>query len=293
MNKEINGYKVNYSISGRIWSLVSSSMNAGSTLSPILTSILIQYTSWNISFVLVGIVDVIVGVALFSSLPDTDSNNNSKTAASTASTPWKWDMLLNKFMFAICVSYFIATFGLIAMSTWGQMLFIEKLKTDALSAGLIVSVYEIGGFCGATVSGFFADYVARNFKSKGSPRSYSGLACTAVSCLSVTSLQLLPSSNLLCKVCAFGCGFGFYGTVAMYGLLTREYVSREHAGTLTAVMGVCSQLGGFCAGSPLASFFENHHISDGFWIVAYVLPVALVCMFLLTVVEGQYKQKDD
>ncbi|KAL5248342.1 hypothetical protein ACHWQZ_G017502 [Mnemiopsis leidyi] len=279
---------------GRIWSLVSGSMNAGSTLSPILADFLVHRTSWNTSFMLIGIVDLLIGAVLFILLPEESSSINptDKTDPNTpVSSPWSWDILLNKFMFSVCLSQMIVTFSLISFSTWGQMLFIEKLGTDTLTAGIMVSVYEIGGFCGSTTSGFLADYVARTFKTRSSPRAYPGILCCGISCVSVAALQFLTPSYIVCRVCAFGSGFGFYGTMAMYGLLTREYVSREHAGTLTAVMVVCSQVGGFCAGSPLAEFYENHQISDGFWIVSSILPVAFVCMTVLTMVDGQYKEK--
>ena len=281
---------------GRIWSLVSSSMNAGSTLSPILADFLVHYTSWNISFILIGIVDLLIGAVLFILLPE-ESNSNKQTdktdSSNPVTSPWKWDILFNKFMFSVCLSQMLVTFSLISFSTWGQMLFIEKLGSDTLTAGVIVSVYEIGGFCGATTSGFLADYVARTFKTRSSPRAFPGILCCGISCISVAALQFLPPTYTVCRICAFGSGFGFYGTMAMYGLLTREYVSREHAGTLTAVMVVCSQLGGFCAGAPLAKFYENHQISDGFWIVSSILPVAFLCMGVLTMVDGQYKRKEE
>ena len=283
-------------LSGRIWSLISSSMNAGSTVCPPLTHFLVYHTSWNASFTIIGTVDVIIGAVLFAVLPENKGTDNcTETSSSTSEKviPWKWDMVLNRFMFAICFSFMILTFSLIAMSTWGQMLFMEKLNTDTFTAGFIVSLFEIGGFCGATASGFLADFVARNFKTKGSPRSYSGVLCTGIFCISITTLQCLPPSTLLCKTCAIGCGFGLYGTMAIYGLLTREYVSKEHSGTLNAVMCVCSQVGGFFAGSPLARFYETHAVSDGFWIVAYVAPVAFVCVCVLTIVDGKYKKKDD
>lgn len=201
-------------------------------------------------------------------------------------------MLVNKFMFLICSGYFIITFALITMATWGQMLFMERLGVESLQAGLVVSGYEIGGFCGAVVSGFITDYISLNYQTTN-PRSYSTAICSGIGCLSAITLQTLGTSMFVCRVCAFGYGFGMFGTVAMYGLMTREYVTREHGGFLTAFLGVMSQLGGFCAGSPLASYFEDKGVEEGFWIVSYVLPITFVLMCLLTAVDGRYKVKRD
>ena len=209
-------------------------------------------------------------------------------------TPWQWGMLFNKFVASLCVGYTVLTFGVITMGTWGQMYFIEKLGIGTMSAGAIVSVYEIGGFCGATTSGFFADFLSKSLKnSRSSPRSYSAVVFTAVVCAASFGLQFLPPTYFACQVCAFGYGFGMFGTIAMYGLMVREFVPREHGGTLSAALAFAQQVGGFSAGSPLAWYSESHSIAAGFWIVTCLLPVAFVFMCLLTVLDGKYKVKEE
>ena len=179
------------------------------------------------------------------------------------------------------------------MSTWGQMLFMEKLGIDTFAAGGIVSVYEIGGFCGSFLSGFLADSVAKNFKTTSSPRSYPAVLGCGIAAVSAFCMQSVSPSYLTSQICAFGYGFGTFGAISMFGLMAREYIAPEYSGILTASLAVASQVGAFCAGTPLAWLYETRPIVDGFWIVAYVVPVALVSMSLLTLTSKKYKVKDE
>lgn len=237
---------------------------------------------------------LLAGAVLFATLPTNNIKNTSDDTSDDTTVPqavWHWGMLFNMFMTLLATTYTCLTFAVITMSTWGQMLFMELLEVDTLAAGGIVSVYEIGGFCGSFLSGFVADFVAQKLETFGSPRSYPAVLCCGIASASAISMQIYSTSYLGCQVCAFGYGFGTFGAISMFGLMAREYVESEYSGILTAYLAVASQVGAFCAGTPLAWLYETKPIADGFRIVACVVPVSLLCMSALTFVSKKYKQK--
>ena len=178
------------------------------------------------------------------------------------------------------------------MATWGQMWFIEHLDIDSLTAGSIISVFEIGGFCGATSSGFFADYMAkRHGGSRETPRSYSLVLFSSIACLSCLALLTLGTQLSICRICCFFYGYGMYGAIAMFGLIAREFVPSGHGGLASAALAVASQVGAFLACAPLAWLVGQKSFSEAFWIVTYCLPVALVMFAGMTSVNGKYIEK--
>jgi len=92
----------------------------------------------------------------------------------------------------------------------------------------------------------------------------------------------------LAQISCFGFGAGAFGSISMFGLMTREYVPVDCGGSLSAMIAVAAQVGGFSAGSPLAMYNEYSSIYEGFWIVSVLMPVAVVALSLLTKLEGAY-----
>lgn len=278
---------------GKAWSLMSTSMNAGATLSPIMTDLLVMYSSWQMAFIVPGVLDVLIAVAVLVLIQPKEPEPTPLSSSST--TPnvsnWEWAMVFNPFMLLICLAYAILTFGVISVGTWGQMYFMRSLDVSTLTAGAMISGYEIGGFCGASLSGVLADWLAKHHNQKSSPRSYCALLFAGIAGVAHISFHYIPKSVFLAQISCFMFGAGAFGSISMFGLMTREYVPVDCGGSLSAMIAVAAQVGGFSAGSPLAMYNEYSSIYEGFWVVSMCMPVAVLSLSLLTKLEGVYVSK--
>ncbi|KAG8192194.1 hypothetical protein JTE90_009957 [Oedothorax gibbosus] len=283
---------------GTWWSILSASANISGGLSPLVTAFLVLNYGWRFSLFLAGTVSVGLGavalVALVNSPTDvglpsfvaSTTKADKKTGAASKATVG--DLLRCPHLWLISFCYMVVFCAKTAAVDWGQLYLIEDRKHTQYVASTFTSSVESGGFLGGVLAGYLTDLLLRNRspnadKSRGNPRMPVAayfMACV-LCCLHLLQFSVTPeSSKLWISTIGFLMGAGFYGPIAIYGVVANESAPDNLSGTSHAVVALAANVGAIVSGLPFSYIAKYYSWSSVFFLLEITSAVTLVIMFL-------------
>jgi len=154
------------------------------------------------------------------------------------------------------------------VNDWGALYLVKHKNYAMVTAATAITWFEIGGFLGILVAGWFSDFLL------GGRRIpyilYSSLLLIPIS----ITLWLASQNNVLLDYLIIGVlGFLVFGPQLLIGLAAAEFVDKSLACTANGFAGWFAYLGAACAGYPLGKVIDTWQW-DGFFIVLIVCSFA-------------------
>lgn len=283
---------------GTWWSVLSASANISGGLSPFFSAFLILNYGWRFSLIIAGSVSVALGVvALFVlvnsptdvGLPSvTGSSAKTGKGEKSSSSGTVTDLLKSPALWLVSFCYMIVFCAKTSTVDWGQLYLLEDRKHTQYVASAFTSSVESGGFLGGILAGYLTDWILRNQspnadKEKGNPRMpmaaffmFSVLLCLHLLQFSVNE----SSSKLWISTIGFVLGAGFYGPIAIYGVVASESAPDNLSGTSHAVVALAANVGAIMSGLPFSYIAKYYNWATIFFILEITTAVNLVIMFL-------------
>ncbi|MDB6097132.1 MAG: transporter family glucose-6-phosphate receptor UhpC, partial [Francisellaceae bacterium] len=281
---------------GTWWSVCSSSHNAGGYLIAILAALLAGKFGWRYAMYIPGVICIAGGILLLNRLRDSPqslglppiekfkkeenltSSLHSEDSAKHDSLSVKQilfeHVLINKFVWALAISYFFIYVVRTAFNDWGMWYLVEEKNYSQYVAGLTVSWFEVGGFLGTIFAGWGSDCF---FKGKRVPYM---VFCAIALIFLVPAFWYSTQVNVFLDSCLMaGIGFFVFGPQMLAGLAAAELVHKKAAGTSNGFAGLFGYLGAAVSGYPLGFVIEKYHWR-GFFIALFICSAATLIILL-------------
>lgn len=282
---------------GSWWSVLSASANISGGLSPFFSAFLILNYGWRFSLVVAGSVSVVLGIFAFFNLINspTDiglpsiSGEPPKKDAKGAKAPENGtvkDLLMCPSLWLVSLCYMIVFCAKTSTVDWGQLYLLEERKHTQYVASTFTSSVETGGFFGGILAGYVTDWAlkrAKNNRKKGNPRMPVAIyfMLVVLCCLHLLQFSVTESSSKLwISTIGYLLGAGFYGPIAIYGVVASESAPRNLSGTSHAVVALAANVGAITSGLPFSYIAKYYNWSSIFFILEIVTAVNIVIMFL-------------
>lgn len=283
---------------GTWWSVLSASTNISGGLAPFISAFLILNYGWRFSLVVAGSVSVALGsialVVLVNSpadvgLPPVSGISTKEGKGGKASSDGTVaDLLKCPALWLVSFCYMVVFCAKTSTVDWGQLYILEDRKHTQYVASAFTSSVESGGFLGGILAGYLTDWVLRNRsasadKERGNPRM--PMAALFMVCV-LCCLHLLQfsvdesSSKLWISSLGFVLGAGYYGPIAIYGVVASESAPDNLSGTSHAVVALAANVGAIISGLPFSYIAKYYSWSTIFFILEVTTAVNLVIMFL-------------
>ncbi len=182
-------------------------------------------------------------------------------------------VLLNPYIWLLSLCYVLVYVVRAAISDWGNVYMSETLGVNLVTANSAVTMFELGGFCGALVAGWGSDKL---FNGNRGPMN---LIFAAGILLSVGALWLMPfASYVMQAACFLTIGFFVFGPQMLIGMAAAECAHKEAAGAATGFVGLFAYLGASLAGWPLAQVMEIWHWNGFFAVIASAAGISALLL---------------
>uniref|UniRef100_A0A2L2Y3K3 Glucose-6-phosphate translocase n=1 Tax=Parasteatoda tepidariorum TaxID=114398 RepID=A0A2L2Y3K3_PARTP len=283
---------------GTWWSVLSASANISGGLSPFFTAFLILNYGWRFSLFLAGCVSICLGiVAIFTlvnspvdvGLPSFSADSVKKDKDKGSSSDAKVaDLLSSPALWFVSFCYMIVFCAKTGTVDWGQLYLIEDRKHTQYVASAFTSSVESGGFIGGILAGYLTDLMLKSRspkvdKSRGNarmPLAALFMVCV-LGCLHLLQFSITEStSKLWISTIGFLLGAGFYGPIAIYGVVASESAPDNLSGTSHAVVALAANVGAIVSGLPFSYIAKYYNWSTIFLLLEIMAAVNLVIMFL-------------
>lgn len=181
-------------------------------------------------------------------------------------------ILSNKYVWILAISYFFVYVVRTAVNDWGPLYLCEIKGFGKIEAAACVSWFEVGGFFGILVAGWGSDHWFEGRRVPLMVLSSAGLI------FSVMGLWYLEGGNFLAaSLLIAGVGFLVFGPQMLVGLAAAEFVDKKAASTSNGFVGCFAYLGAAMAGYPLGK------ITDIFGWYSFIVTLVLCSTFTLLV----------
>ncbi|GIY42333.1 glucose-6-phosphate exchanger SLC37A4 [Caerostris darwini] len=283
---------------GTWWSVLSASANISGGLSPFFTAFLVLNYGWRFSLFLAGSVSVGLGfVALFAlvnspvdvGLPSFQATGEKKDKGEASSgEATVGDLLRCPSLWLVSFCYMVVFCAKTGTVDWGQLYLLEDRKHTQYVASAFTSSVESGGFLGGILAGYLTDLVLKSrspdaSKERGNPRMPMAafFMVGVLGCLHLLQFSITEeSSQLWISTIGFLLGAGFYGPIAIYGVVASESAPIHLSGTSHAVVALAANVGAIISGLPFSYIAKYYNWSAIFFILEITTAVNLVIMFL-------------
>jgi MFS transporter, OPA family, sugar phosphate sensor protein UhpC len=288
---------------GGWWALWNTAHNVGGALVPIIGGAVALHYGWRTGMMMAGGLAIFTGCLLCWRLRD-----RPQTIDLPAVGEWRQDALevaqqqegvglthrqilykyvwANPYIWLLSLCYVLVYFVRAAINDWGNLFMAETLQADIVTANSAVTLFELGGFCGALVAGWGSDKL---FNGNRGPMN---LIFAAGIMLSVGSLWLMPiASYTMQAACFFITGFFVFGPQMLIGMAAVECSHKAVTGAATGFVGLFAYLGASLSGWPLARIIDIWHWS-GFFIVI-TLAAGISALLLLPFLHAQTPRESD
>lgn len=233
---------------GSLYSLLSTSQNAGAALVPLILVPSIVTWGGYASMVVPGLIASCCSLVLIAVLPPFQ---NGKVSSSSGSKKKSWqvisDTLKNIKLFQLGMMYLFVSFVRSSITDWCSVFLSEAKGYNMTTSGSCLFSLELGGFIGSLAAGYISDAI---FHGNRAPVmiGFCFLSTIPLSCLLVSSDSLM----FLCSV-YFLIGWCTMAPHVLVGLYTREIVQQDASiSTAGGYVKCIGQLGSAAAGFPLA-----------------------------------------
>ncbi|XP_035224284.1 glucose-6-phosphate exchanger SLC37A4-like [Stegodyphus dumicola] len=283
---------------GTWWSVLSASANISGGVSPFLSAFLIINYGWRFSLIIAGTVSVALGIVaslvLINSPTDVGLQSFSakppdeKKGEKSASEGSVADLLRCPSLWLISFCYMVVFCAKTSTVDWGQLYLLEDRKHTQYVASAFTSSVESGGFLGGILAGYLTDWALRNRpsnadKERGNPRMPMAayFMISVLCCLHLLQFYVSESSSKLwISTIGFVLGAGFYGPIAIYGVVASECAPDHLSGTSHAVVALAANIGAIISGLPFSYVAKYYNWSAIFFILEVTTVINLLIMFL-------------
>jgi OPA family sugar phosphate sensor protein UhpC-like MFS transporter len=251
---------------GTWWSACTTSHNIGGFAIALLAAACGQRYGWRAAMCLPGVLCIGVGFFLLNRLRDIPESlglpsiekfkgearskvveevNDSEKPLSVKRMLLD-QILTNKYVWVLSISYFFVYLIRTAVHTWGNLYLVETKGYTPFLAASCVAWFEVGGFFGMLFAGWGSD---RWFHGRRVP--FTVIASIGV-ILSLMAFWYLVPEHFILQSCMLGLiGFFIFGPQMLVGLAAAEFVNKNAASTANGFAGFWANLGAAVAGYPL------------------------------------------
>jgi MFS transporter, OPA family, sugar phosphate sensor protein UhpC len=257
---------------GRWWGAWNTSHNLGGALIPIIVAFCANMWGWRYAMYFTGLSAILIGIWLANRLRDTPaamglppiekfkneplSQNSTEEETEiqlTIKEIFLKYILKNKYIWILAVAYFFIYIVRIAVNDWTMPFLIEKKGyLSSTKAGTVIAAFELGGFLGSIVAGWFSDVI---FKGGRGPVNF---IFAVFLTLSIIIFWQFTSANIwIDSLLAGTIGFFVFGPHMLIGIAAVELSHKKAAATSTGFIGWISYLGAFVAGGPIGIILDK------------------------------------
>lgn len=244
------------------------SWGVGASISPYIMSFaLLKIGNWNSGYLIVSIIQIVLSIIIFMSVPLWQSSSAVTDDNKVASEHIKFKEI---FSISGAVPCFLTFFGYCSLelttSLWASSYLVQNREISAEIASGCASLFYLGITAGRAVNGFLAiKYSDRTLIRLGLAIIFSGII-----------LLLIPFGSLCAMIGFVAIGLGCAPVYPCIIHMTPDIFGKEKSQAIMGVQIACAYCG-FCIMPPLFGLIANH-------ITIALLPVYLMVLLLLMVI---------
>lgn len=244
------------------------SWGVGASISPYIMSFaLLKIGNWNSGYLIVSIIQIVLSIIIFMSVPLWQSSSAVTDDNKVASEHIKFKEI---FSISGAVPCFLTFFGYCSLelttSLWASSYLVQNREISAEIASGCASLFYLGITAGRAVNGFLAiKYSDRTLIRLGLAIIFSGII-----------LLLIPFGSLCAMIGFVAIGLGCAPVYPCMIHMTPDIFGKEKSQAIMGVQIACAYCG-FCIIPPLFGLIANH-------ITIALLPVYLMVLLLLMVI---------
>lgn len=244
------------------------SWGVGASISPYIMSFaLLKIGNWNSGYLIVSIIQIVLSIIIFMSVPLWQSSSAVTDDHKVASEHIKFKEI---FSISGAVPCFLTFFGYCSLelttSLWASSYLVQNREISAEIASGCASLFYLGITAGRAVNGFLAiKYSDRTLIRLGLAIIFSGII-----------LLLIPFGSLCAMIGFVAIGLGCAPVYPCIIHMTPDIFGKEKSQAIMGVQIACAYCG-FCIMPPLFGLIANH-------ITIALLPVYLMVLLLLMVI---------
>jgi MFS transporter, OPA family, sugar phosphate sensor protein UhpC len=280
---------------GSWWSTWNVSHNVGAALIPWIAGACLQYFGWRYALYIPGVMCILGSFFLLNRLRDTPQSlglpviekfRNDYTGLPKESAAHERELttkeiffdyvLKNKFIWILAASYFFVYIVRTGINDWLALFLLETKGYSQLTSNGIVSMFEVGGFCGNLCAGWSSDYL---FSAKRGPVN---VLFTAGMLIALTGFWFVPPTYpSLDTLAMFFMGFFIFGPQMLIGMAAAELSHKKAAATSTGFVGCFAYIGAAIAGYPLGKITQELGWNWYFLSLIICCLVSILCLLPL------------
>jgi len=275
----VNG--INFS-GGRIGAAIALPLVAG----------LIEFTSWRMSFVILGIIGIVWAVIWYFWFRDSPSehpgitekelrfieeNVQQPTAASGNEKISFGKMFKSKTMWLLMGQYFSSNFTFFFCLTWLFPHLKATYNLESIEAGFYASAPLIFGALGNWVSGWMVDFIYRKERWELSRKlpAIIGFSLATIGIIASIYMKEVTGAVIFISIAVFGADM----TLSPSWSACVD-IGKEHSGTVSGTMNMAGNLGSFFTALAFPYLMSITASATPFFIVAGVLNLIAIVMWL-------------
>jgi len=288
---------------GTWWSLWSTSHNVGGALIPLVAAYCAQRWGWRYAMYVPGVICIFAGFFIFNRLRDIPQSlglppiekfkNGEPAPVKGQKVEAEHELtvkeilfeyvLFNKFIWFLAFSYFFVYIVRTAVNDWSQLFLVETKSYKQVSAGFVVSWFEIGGFFGMLVAGWASDHI---FKGRRVPVMIIYMIGILIP---FSCYWLMPvTTPMLDTILMATIGFCIFGPQMLVGCCAADVTHKKAAGTATGFVGCFAYIGAAVAGYPLGGVIEKFGW-EGYFVLMLVCSLITILLLMPMVVISDKK----
>ncbi|WP_158997085.1 phosphoglycerate transporter protein PgtP [Pigmentibacter ruber] len=286
---------------GRWWGVWNTSHNLGGAIIPIIIVFLANIYGWRYAMMINGFFAILIGIFLANRLRDTPESlglpsiekykNEEKNIINDQNNKSLKEIFFkyifkNKYIWLLAFAYFFVYIVRIVMNDWTMPYLIEKKGySNSTTAGTVIAAFEVGGFFGSIVAGWFSDVIF-----KGGRGYVNFLFALLMGIFIVFFWQLSAGYIWLDTILVGAIGFFVFGPQMLIGIAAVELSHKKAAATSTGFIGWIGYLGAFVAGGPVGMILDKFGWESFF--ITLITCSAISIFFLAFLIKAKaYQEK--
>lgn len=282
---------------GRWWGVWNTSHNLGGAIIPVIIVFFANLYGWRYAMMLNGFFAILIGFWLINRLRDTpeslglptiekykneiiNKNHESENKLPLKEIFFKY-IFKNKYIWLLACAYFFIYIVRIVMNDWTMPFLIEKKGYEnSTTAGSVIAAFEVGGFFGSIVAGWFSDVLFKG--GRGFVNFIFALCMT----LAIALFWQLSAGKIWLDTILVGLiGFFVFGPQMLIGIAAVELSHKKAAATSTGFIGWIGYLGAFVAGGPVGIILDKWGWESFF--ITLISCSAIALFFLLFLIKAK------
>ncbi len=287
---------------GSWWSTWNVSHNVGAAVIPWIAGACLQYLGWRYAMYIPGLLCILGSFFLINRLRDSPQSMGLPSIEKfrndyTGSTGDEVELstkeiffnfiLRNKYIWILAAAYFFVYIVRTGINDWAALFLLENKGYSSLESNGLVSMFEVGGFCGSLCAGWSSDYL---FQAKRGPVN---VLFAIGMFFSIFFFWIIPPGySYLDTMAIFLIGFAIFGPQMLIGMAAAELSHKKAAATSTGFVGCFAYIGAAMAGYPLGKITQEMGW-DGYFITLISCSiVSVLCLLPLWSVKENTRKTE-